>query len=43
MNDLGATFHTALADIGDRLGLYAVLADAGPLNAAELAERTETH
>ena len=43
INDLGATFHTALADIGDRLGLYTALADTGPLNAAELAERTDTH
>lgn len=43
VNDLGATFHTALADIGDRLGLYAALADAGPLSAAELAEHTDTH
>jgi 2-polyprenyl-3-methyl-5-hydroxy-6-metoxy-1,4-benzoquinol methylase len=43
INDLGATFHTALADIGDRLGLYTALADAGPLSAAELAERTDTH
>lgn len=43
VNDLGATFHTALAEIGDELGLYTALADAGPLDAAELAERTDTH
>lgn len=43
INDLGATFHTALADIGDRLGLYKTLADAEPLSPAELAERTDTH
>ena len=43
INDLGATFHTALADIGDRLGLYTALADAGPLSPAGLAERTDTH
>ena len=43
VNDLGGTFQTALAEIGDRLGLYTALADAGPLNAVELAERTDTH
>ncbi|WP_227353034.1 class I SAM-dependent methyltransferase [Haladaptatus salinisoli] len=43
VNDLGGTFQTALAEIGDRLGLYATLADAGPLEPAELAERTSTH
>lgn len=43
VNDLGGAWHAALADIGDRLGLYAVLADAGPLTSTELAERTDTH
>ena len=43
VNDLGATFHTALADIGDKLGLYATLADKGPLNAVDLADHTDTH
>ena len=43
VNDLGGAFQAALADIGDELGLYAVLADTGPLNAAELAENTDTH
>ncbi|ELZ26129.1 methyltransferase type 12 [Halogeometricum pallidum JCM 14848] len=43
VNDLGGTFQTALAEIGDRLGLYTALADAGPLNAEELAEQTDTH
>ena len=43
VNDLGGTFQTALAEIGDRLGLYTALAGAGPLNAGELAERTDTH
>ncbi|MFH5800483.1 methyltransferase domain-containing protein [Haladaptatus sp. CMAA 1911] len=43
VNDLGATFHTALADIGDKFGLYATLADEGPLNAADLADHTDTH
>ena len=40
--DLGATVHAALAVVGDELGLYAALDDAGPLTSAELAERTET-
>jgi 2-polyprenyl-3-methyl-5-hydroxy-6-metoxy-1,4-benzoquinol methylase len=40
--DLGATVHAALAVIGDELGLYATLDDAGPLTSAALAERTET-
>ncbi|WP_227352651.1 class I SAM-dependent methyltransferase [Haladaptatus salinisoli] len=40
--DLGATVHAALAVIGDELGLYAVLDDAGPLTSAELAEKTDT-
>lgn len=43
VNDLGGTFQTALAEIGDRLGLYTILADAGPLEPADLAERTNTH
>ena len=40
--DLGSTFGTALAIIGDRLGLYRALAESGPLTSAELAERTGT-
>ena len=43
VNDLGGTFHSALADIGDKLGLYTALAEAGPLDPAELAERTDTY
>lgn len=42
VNDLGSTFGTAMALIGDRLGLYRALAEAGPLAAAELARRTGT-
>src|SRR5262245_66531963 len=30
-------------DLGDRLGWYRALADAGPLTAAELAARTGSH
>jgi hypothetical protein len=40
--DLGATVHAALAVIGDELGLYAALDDAGPLTSAEVAEKTDT-
>jgi SAM-dependent methyltransferase len=40
--DLGATVHAALAIIGDELGLYEALEEAGPLTPAELAERTDT-
>jgi SAM-dependent methyltransferase len=38
--DLGATMSAPLVVIGDRLGLYRALADAGPATAEELAERT---
>ncbi|WP_436927693.1 class I SAM-dependent methyltransferase [Halosimplex amylolyticum] len=40
--DLGATVHAALAIIGDELGLYAALDEAGPLTSVELAEQTDT-
>jgi SAM-dependent methyltransferase len=40
--DLGATFHAANVVIGDRLGLYRILAEVGPATSAELAERTAT-
>ena len=43
VGDLGATVSCALANIGDRLGLYRAMAGAGPLTPAELAERTGTH
>jgi len=40
--DLGATVHAALAIIGDDLGLYAALDEAGPLTSAGLAAETDT-
>ena len=40
--EFGATVNAALVVIGDRLGLYRALADAGPLRPAELAGRTGT-
>ena len=40
VGDLGATVHAANVVLGDKLGLYRALATAGPVTAAELAERT---
>ena len=40
--EFGATVNAALVVIGDRLGLYRELAEAGPLTPAELSERTHT-
>ena len=40
--DMGGGFTTALVIIGEKLGLYKAMAGAGPLTAAELAERTQT-
>lgn len=42
LNDMGAAATGALVVIGDKLGLYKALAEAGPLTPAELAMRTET-
>ena len=42
LDDFGATFHAAMVVIGDKLGLYKTLAEAGPLTSKELAERTST-
>src|SRR5437870_1500628 len=39
VGDLGATFHAALVVIGDKLGLYRAMADAGPATSSELAKR----
>ena len=41
--DVGAVSIAPLVLIGDRLGLYRALAEAGPLTPAQLASRTETH
>ena len=40
--DFGATFHSALVRVGDKLGLYKALAAGGPQTPAELARRTST-
>jgi SAM-dependent methyltransferase len=42
VDEVGATLNTALVVMGDRLGLYKALADAGPLTPDELAKRTGT-
>lgn len=42
VSDVGATLSSILVVIGDRLGLWKALAAAGPLDAPELAKRTET-
>ncbi|HEY8474762.1 MAG TPA: methyltransferase [Natronosporangium sp.] len=42
VNDLGATVSAGNVLVGDQLGLYRALADAGPLTPAELAEYTGT-
>jgi 2-polyprenyl-3-methyl-5-hydroxy-6-metoxy-1,4-benzoquinol methylase len=40
--DMGAAFHAVLIVIGDKLGLYKAMADAGALTPAELAAKTNT-
>lgn len=42
LDDFGATFHSAMAVIGDKLGLYKAIADGGPMTSVELATRTNT-
>jgi 2-polyprenyl-3-methyl-5-hydroxy-6-metoxy-1,4-benzoquinol methylase len=42
VNDFGATFHAAMACIGDELGLYKAIAKGGRVTSSELAERTGT-
>jgi SAM-dependent methyltransferase len=42
VDEVGATLNTALVVMGDKLGLYRALAEAGPLSPADLAGRTGT-
>jgi 2-polyprenyl-3-methyl-5-hydroxy-6-metoxy-1,4-benzoquinol methylase len=42
LDDFGATFHAAMVVIGDNLGLYKTLGEAGPITSKELADRTST-
>ena len=39
VTDLGATVSSTLVVVGEKLGLYKILADSGPLNSHELAEK----
>lgn len=43
MVDMGAAASGALVQLGDELGLYRAMAEAGPLDSIELARRTGTH
>jgi SAM-dependent methyltransferase len=42
VEEVGATLNAALVVMGDKLGLYRALAEAGGLSPAELAQRTGT-
>jgi SAM-dependent methyltransferase len=42
VNDLGASAHTGMVVIGEKLGLYKTLAAGGPMTHAELANKTKT-
>ena len=42
VHDLGAVMHAATIVVGDQLGLYKALAEAGPSRAEDLAARTGT-
>src|SRR5256714_7145283 len=42
VGELGATVNAGLIVIGDRLGLYKAMAQAGPITSAGLAEKTGT-
>jgi SAM-dependent methyltransferase len=42
VGDVGAAMNASLLLLGDKLGLYKALAEAGPLTPAELASKTET-
>ncbi|MFZ0667206.1 MAG: class I SAM-dependent methyltransferase [Acidimicrobiales bacterium] len=42
VDEVGATLNTALVVMGDKLGLYKALAQAGPLTSSELAAKTGT-
>ena len=42
VGELGATVNAGLIVIGDKLGLYKAMAEAGPITPSELAEKTGT-
>src|SRR5437016_9261075 len=43
VGDFGASLSSALGYIGQKLGLYKAMSDAGPLTSVELAQRTNTN
>ena len=43
LGDMGAAMNAALVLLGDELGLWKAMADAGPLTAGQLAEKTGTY
>ena len=43
VGDFGASLSSSLAYLGQKLGLYKAIADAGPVNPAELAKHTNTN
>src|SRR2546422_11421777 len=43
VGDFGAALSSALVYIGQKLGLYKAMAEAGPVTPAELAQRTNTN
>src|SRR5258708_24272874 len=43
INDLGASVNGALVVLGDKLGIYTVLADIGPATSQQLAKKTDLH
>jgi 2-polyprenyl-3-methyl-5-hydroxy-6-metoxy-1,4-benzoquinol methylase len=42
LGEMGAALNAALILVGDRLGLYKAMAEAGPMTATELASKTAT-
>jgi 2-polyprenyl-3-methyl-5-hydroxy-6-metoxy-1,4-benzoquinol methylase len=42
VGDMGAAMHAALIVIGDKLGLFRAMAEAGPMTSADLAAKTGT-
>ena len=40
LGDVASAMHSAMNFIGDRLGLFKAMKDAGPLTVAQLAEKT---
>ena len=42
VTDLGAAVSVTLSYMGDKIGLYKAMANAGPISAAELAKKTRS-